>query len=192
MIYSRRKGLVFIHIQRTGGTSLGNLLVRELPGARRMGFEHSNAAAALRTLGHKEFYRCFRFAFVRNPWDRLLSWFHRSKQGGRVSKRRFNVRRSTTFAAFLATPHPWLSMPQLDYLRNARGELLVDHIYRFENYRADVADLCRRFGVDASALPHSKGSIHANYVDYYTDATRQIVADRFAEDIACFGYTFGA
>jgi len=191
VIYSRQAKVLFVHIQRTGGTSLANLLLKELPGARRLGGEHAHATVAMRHLGHAEFGQCFRFSFVRNPWDRMLSWFIWAKQGGRHAKQRFDVRRRTTFAEFLANPHPWLATPQLAYLRNTTGELIVDHIYRFEDYLADVAILCERLRIDASKLPHAKGSRHAPYTTYYTADTRQLVAERFAEDIAVFGYRFG-
>jgi hypothetical protein len=192
MIYSRRQRFVFIHIQRTGGTSLATLLKEGIRDARKLGWEHNRATRAIEIIGSDEFFACYRFSFVRNPWDRMVSWFHRGKQEGRIIKRRFDIRRDTTFEEFLTeTLHPRLYMQQLEYLSSLRGKLLVDNIFRFEDYLPGVRSLCQRFAIDPSRLPHETASRHEHYTTYYTDATRQLVAERFADDIARFGYTFG-
>jgi hypothetical protein len=69
------------------------------------------------------------------------------------------------------------------------GEVLVDFIGRYENLAADYAVVKERLSLSAD-LPHTNRSSHGSYRDYYTDETRAIVADRYARDIAHFGYRF--
>src|SRR5215212_1801647 len=65
---------IFIHIQKTGGVSISNLLRRYIPTTTRgRGPRHITARRALRQVENPGDY--FNFAFVRNPWDRLVSWY---------------------------------------------------------------------------------------------------------------------
>jgi hypothetical protein len=150
----------------------------------------------------------FKFALVRNPWDRMVSWFCYAHalarrpaapprligalHGRRAPLReRFGVwlRDPECNAGFLADGR--ILRDQLDWITDEHGACLVDFVGRYETLRDDFQTLCQRFGVDA-ALPHVRRSERAPLADYYDDETREIVRRRHRRDIEAFGYEFEA
>jgi len=149
----------------------------------------------------------FRFAFVRNPWDRLVSCYaEKIRDDGDEENftngvsnvlRPFGVfHRGMSFEDFtsaavgiadnLADPH-WRS--QFTFLVDGRGRMPMDFIGRFENLEDDVAQLSVRIGAELK-LPHLLASKHEHYRDYYSRALREKVRERYLRDINMFGYAF--
>ncbi len=79
--------------------------------------------------------------------------------------------------------------PQIDWLCDSDGKLLVDFVGKVENLDEDFTYICRKIGIDRR-LEHRNKSERGDYRDYYDDETRQIVADVFARSIEAFGYKF--
>ena len=76
---------------------------------------------------------------------------------------------------------------------DSEGRPLVDFVGRFESLRDSFREICRQLGI-RRPLPHAKksaGRAFSDYRGYYTEATREAVAKRYARDIARFGYEFG-
>ena len=69
------------------------------------------------------------------------------------------------------------------------GNLLMDFLGHYENLAEDVAYVCQKIGVNEQ-LPHLNQSQHKDYRDYYTDRTRELIAEHYAKDISLFGYDF--
>jgi hypothetical protein len=81
--------------------------------------------------------------------------------------------------------------PQVDYLVDASGRECVDYVGRFESLEDDYRVIRERLGLSQRRLPHIRhGTSHPHYSLLYSDATRDIVAERFAADIERFGYRF--
>ncbi|MDD9828622.1 MAG: hypothetical protein OXU92_09660, partial [Deltaproteobacteria bacterium] len=64
-------------------------------------------------------------------------------------------------------------------------------LLRYENLEADFAELCDRIEVPRVALPRYNASERKHYTHYYDADLREIVGQRFAEEIAFGGYEFG-
>ncbi len=155
----------------------------------------------------------YSFAFVRNPWDRLLSCY-RDKIRGEVSDFtrfsedsgvanclvRFEVfKAGMTFEDFV---HAVASIPDVEsdehfrsqytYLTNSEGVIAADFVGRYENLESDFNLVAVELGLpDDTRLPRLQAARHlVDYVDFYTPALRKIVADRFAEDIDLLSYGF--
>lgn len=203
---SHERRCIFVHIPRTGGTSLENVI---WPGPRSeadlwMGFtswlgneiqpdglQHLLARQIRDVVGAPVFESYFRFAFVRDPWDRMVSVF--ACLPFRDDLRRFLGLgdREPSFKEFLellrtAPPHPWWR-PQADFVVDEHGALLVDAIGRFERYATDAARILQVLGIDA-ALPHTHVSGHAPATEYYDDESAEVVAELYREDLRLFGY----
>jgi Sulfotransferase family len=87
---SHRFKAIFVHIQRTGGNSIQRIFQRfdpDLietapvdPAALRT--KHCYLSDLEAALDSRTFREYTKFAVVRNPFDRLLSWYHFFKDGG--------------------------------------------------------------------------------------------------------------
>jgi hypothetical protein len=206
MLFSPKRKLLFVHIQKTGGTSVTALLRRNLPDLRRLGAKHSHIDAAIRQFGAARFSRYDTFTFVRNPFDRMVSWFVMKQDAlarnppamqhhRRKHKENLRSLASGAFAEFLAATtgyqysHRWRDN-QLDYLMDDSGCVRVATIFRFEDFTAACREIGQRWGFAIEKVPHRNAHPHPHYSEYYTDDTRKIVAERCARDIAYFGYAF--
>jgi len=190
--WRRRRNLlqdsfVFIHINKTGGTSIEKAL--------KLGFEHRTALEKIEELGREEWDRRFSFAVVRNPWDKVVSHYsYRIKTNqtdlGRnpIPFREWVIRAYGEHESFYYD-QPRMFMPQLRWIADEERNILVSFVASLENLQMDWEVICRRIGVKAT-LPHVKKSVHRPYHELYDDETKAIVAREFAEDLDAFGYDF--
>ena len=137
----------------------------------------------------------FKFAFVRNPFDRIVSnwkmWTNqpfRLRQMGSYKKPFIKGLRNFNFREFLSLTeqidnHHWNQ--QYDFIR-----VPLDFIGRFENIQQDFNTVCDKIRIPRQQLPHKNKTKHKHYTEYYDDETRQIVAEKYAKDIEYFGYKF--
>ena len=179
---------LFVHINKTAGSSIERAL--------GMPFQHRTALEFIDLVGPERWDRCFTFAFVRNPWERVLSHYRyrvKTNQTGlgtvQISFGEW-VRRTYGDQDPRYWDQPRMFMAQSNWLCDATGDVLVDFVGRFERLERDFAEVCRRLG-RKTELPHLKPSGPRNhYAAHYDAESRAIVADRFAKDIERFGYCF--
>lgn len=181
------KKVAFIHINKTGGSSIERAL--GLP------FEHKTALEKRAELGEENWLKRFRFTIVRNPWDKVVShYFYRVKtnQTGLADNPiDFNtwVKRTYGEQDPLYYDKAKMFMPQWQWITDEHGELMVKFIGRFERLEQDFQRICRRIRRQAS-LPHIKKSNRGHYRQYYNDESIEIIRRWFAGDIAYFGYEY--
>lgn len=197
MIVSHRARAIFVHIQKTAGSSIEAALRDHDPEAGSHfvgGRRHVHAVELRDAVGRDVWGRYFKFAFVRNPWDRLVSWYQMCMEAQQPNAFCRYVRDGfPTFESFVtgATSGPGAKTTrnQLDYVSDPAGGVIVDFIGRYETLQADFATVAARIGI-AGNLAWVNASRHGAYRDYYDDVTRAIVARRFARDVAAFDYRF--
>lgn len=218
MLISPSRRIIFVHIQKTGGETVAQILRSALPDIQELGPKHCFAAYGAGRVEAWDSY--YKFAFVRNPWDRLVSWYamiqdarHTQWHEAARNRRRLShfyqartnplwryvYREAPTFESFIKNGTAEIAVAetvsysflhnQLDYVTAASGRLLVDRIGRFERFGEDLREILDRIGVDHRPA-HENRSSHLHYSKYYDEVTRDIVARRFAKDIAAFGYRF--
>jgi hypothetical protein len=215
--YDRK--LVFVHVPRTGGTS-----VEELFGLNRPRNLHSSTPfeelsyktpqhltyRELAALLPEPFLRgAYAFSFVRNPWDRFLSeylwrqswWFNERRRAWYYGA--VHLENLDAFVRTLDLPEAHrLYGPrgfdghletQMSYVTNDAGAIAVDFVGRFERFADDVRLVAAHFGMDGADVPHAnrgKTRTERDYRGYYTKYSRDAVASFYADDIAAFGYSF--
>jgi hypothetical protein len=186
---------VFVKVPKTAGTSVSDAL-----GCTHVGKPHRDLreirAALEATPGGAAFYEgAFKFGFVRNPWDRVVSLFLRKERGRAAAPTEFPAFCEWIENASDTCVHPSPKRNQLDWLTDEAGEIGVDFVGRFETLEADFATICERIGAGHLRLPHKKrntGGGRRPYTDYYTPALRDLIGEKFAVDAERFGYAFGA
>jgi hypothetical protein len=217
MLLSPGHGFLFVHIAKTGGTSVRAALGRQrwrdpwywpmflcarfshLSG-HRLALKlprHAKIIAAKELLPHAFFQQLFKFAFVRNPWDLQVSSYHHIRR-----ERPHYLGGHDNFSDFLR----WKLDPerpyqyhvdtsierQSDYLIDLDGQPCVDFIGRYEQLETDFQHVCCHLGLNIRPLPHHRRAQDRSrdYRSYYTDETAEWIARSFARDIAWFGYQF--
>ena len=177
---SHSKKFLFIHVPRAGGTSMVVALRKFKP--QRVKFHMS--ALEFREMYPDKFQQYFKFSFVRNPWDRMLSeYFYTISKFGKPQKE-FNR------DEFLKTIKKYDLHHRTQWSLLSDGKkLLMDFVGRFENLTYDWKFICEKLGVDIE-LPHRNTTQHKHYSHYYDEETKSAVALRFEDDIVKFGYTF--
>jgi hypothetical protein len=123
----------------------------------------------------------FKFSCVRNPWDRILSLFY-FRNGSFLGTREFAqfIRQDTSQATLSCTEK--LSL---------QGIIGVDFCIRFESLQRDFDVVCDRLDIPRQALPVvNRSSKRQPFSEFYDQHTRQLIADRYRDDIENFGYRF--
>ena len=157
------------------------------------GLQHLHADQIRAEVGVDRFQRFFKFAFVRNPFDRAVSQYVYMAQ--RPDLRRFlGMREGASFSRYLEliprVKHvQW--EPQRSFLVDpVTGDVLVDFIGRFERFASDARSVFQRLGVAADSVPHVNRSDRKPYREYYAGDDRAKVEAMYGSDLEFLGYNF--
>ena len=196
---SHERRMLFVHVQKTGGSTVQELLDKHLPDTTKIFPKHAGLTPTLRE--HPALAGYWIFGFVRNPWARMVSWWskiqaayatdpnHRFFQTQAYRREIARYPDFETFVQRAPNAHRRFRTPQLAYLTAASGRR-ADFIGRTETFGPDMRAVAARLDLPQVEIPHTNRSEHGHYRDYYTDSSRKCVADLFAKDIEAFGYAF--
>ena len=198
---SFQKRFLFVHIPKTAGNSIQSTLRdysedqlvalrKEQDGIERFGLrnpnykikKHSTLREYRDALGDEQFCSLYKFTCVRNPWDRMVSYYFTPTQSPETwDRKRFReiISKAVSVADYLR-----LDPDEEDPLAN------VDYIMCFENLVDDFRTVCGTLGISPSTLPRYNRSSREHYSKYYDDELRELVRMRFAAEIERFGYKF--
>jgi hypothetical protein len=205
--------ITFVHIPKNGGISIGNWLEESKGDSESVFWTHHPSCKSI----HEMRTPNFTFAVVRNPWDRIVSGYHFLKDDTGTGLKDVEVYRSVinfihrfpagdfpdfeTFVKALGTKDlnrlkivaPILKQSKVWFNYNtpqvAWLDSKVDLILRYENLEEEFDQIRKMFNSD-KPLPKINVSLHAHYRTYYTEETKNLVAEWFEQDIKAFGYTF--
>ena len=186
---------IFIHIPKNAGLSVCYTLFGNTGGSHRKIVDYK------KIFSPNTFNRYYKFTFVRNPWDRLVSTFFFLKNGGLTEKDRIwaekNLAPFDTFDAFVKR---WLTeeninsslhfQPQYIFLEDEKGKIAVDFIGRFENINDDFKIITSKLKIDRSLTKTNTSKRKKEYIEYYDKETKKIVRDIYKRDIELFNYEF--
>ena len=140
-------------------------------------------------LGEDAFGGYFKFAFVRNPFDRFVSYcaFMTRANGAFLA----NPQAVMHHLLFVQPPEQHiLFQPQHTFLVDEQGRLLSDMVGRVEDMQASYDAICARIGIPTATLGQVNSSRRGGYRDYYDVRSRDEVARRYQRDLELFGYEF--
>lgn len=219
MVISHTQRFVFVHIYRTGGSSVSARLIpyarlteqlagrfsfsRSIIGLTNVTFglfdegnrwlqgihKHAKASEIRTYLGVQMYDDYFTFSFVRNPWDWQVSLYEYIKLTRHHKDH--GVVKALTFLEFLRRQVSGNAPCQLDFLTDDKHRIIVTKIGRFESLDRDLNEICRFKELPVSPLPTLNASRRVlNYRCYYDSESVNLVATHFQPDIEYFGYKF--
>ncbi|MEM7474693.1 MAG: sulfotransferase family 2 domain-containing protein [Planctomycetota bacterium] len=183
---------IFIHVPKCAGTSILTLFEGVYPEhVPYWKFQEKDA---------NRFESYFKFAFVRNPWDRLVSAYEFLKAGGmNEGDRRWAKWALADYPDFESFVLGWLTqdnietkihfIPQHHFLWDSDGQLQVDFLGRYEMFSRDSAAIQQRLKSDHQ-IPHLNPSKRRDYSSYYSPESAAKVSEVYARDIELFDYQF--
>lgn len=131
----------------------------------------------------------FRFAFVRNPFDRFVStcaFLNRQNPNFRANSLQW-MKVALGRPAFRARI---LMTPQSDLLSDATGELGVNFVGRYETLQTSLDTIFDQLGLPLVQLNVRNSSEHTHYREYYDDHLRSLVEQLYFTDLQNFNYTY--
>jgi hypothetical protein len=212
MILSPGRKYVFVHAPKTGGTALAlalegramkdDIMLGDTPKARKRRRRLKDVTTAGRLWKHSTLADIdglvptleglFAFTLVRNPWDRMVSYYHWLK-GQSFDHPAVALAGRLPFQAFVQAGPVRAAMranPARHYMTDAGGLERCNAYIRIEAVEVDAAPLWDHLGF-ALTLPHvNRSDREADFRPYYSDAARAAVAEACAEDIDRFAYRF--
>lgn len=217
-IFSHQHKFIFVHVAKTGGTSVDVTLARNCDHSEQFNTRKLNPnvdvlgrriALEIRPKATAEQWdQYFKFAFVRNPWDRTVSIFRHLQSAKKMKSkekfryldeitRRLKIRpKDFTFEIFVKAVlrdrvfdnYHWDK--QIHCFTDEDNQNLFNFIGRYENLQQDFDAICKRLGFPAVKLPHHNKTGHHHYSSYYSAETELIVGQLYRDDVEMFDYQF--
>lgn len=207
MIISHQHRFIFTAIPKTGTHSVrqalrehlgsedieqvGLFIDKRFPFAELAAIKHGHISLqqVRPFLGEEAFTGYLKFAFVRNPFDRFVSYcaFMTRANGAFLADPQAVMRHVLFVAPPLAHV---LFQPQHKFLTDADGQLLSDVVGRVEEMQASYDALCARIGIPSASLGQVNSSRRGSYRDYYDQQLIDGVAAFYRRDLDLFGYEF--
>ena len=207
MPYSKNKRSIYIWIPKTAGSSLVNGFKRrrvfERDGRAHLwgripvelretlsagNWQHLSAQSVRDEVGAESWRQCFKFTFVRNPFDRIVSFYEYSKSARKdPSSIQYGQPDPGLFEEWFEREQP---LGQLHYVTDPDGELMVDYVGKYENLRSDALHICLKMNITPIRIPHLNKSTRGRYQDYFTPRLRREAESLYADELNFFDYEF--
>lgn len=211
--------LMFIHVPKTGGCTIEHLIFKAHynikktvdyynPEAKKQRQEmmsidgewaqHFSLLKNIQKYSIKDHEKYFKFAFVRNPWDRAYSeYLYMKKMHCECNQEEAQM----SFKDYIKNNFKcsWRDhvSPQYEFLVDSSGEIAVDFLGKFENFQEDLGKVLRKIGADQfekiPLINKTRTIMEKNknpYWLYYDDETQEIVGSKYKKDVDLFGYNF--
>ena len=214
MIISGGRNYIFVHIPKTGGTSMAlalearamkdDILIGDTPKAIRRRARLDGADAAGKLWKHSmladidglvqldQIQAAFCFTMVRNPWDRMVSYYHWLREQC-FRHPAVELSKSSDFSGFvnaLQTRISFAQAPYQRYMTASDGAEYCRLYIRLENLEEDTGPLWDHLGFRLDLPVVNRSNRDGDYRSYYSDADADLVSKFCARDIERFGYAF--
>ena len=196
----------FIHVEKTGGSSVNTVLMNsghlnkdvdilkktgiinfkqpQFRGTEYYGGDRG-AQECIGLFGDDIWDEYFTFAFVRNPWDRMYSWYRYLINDGAMTA-------DISLKTWLLNYNFKGRMKQTTYFLDKDGKNRMKFLGRYENLQADFDKICNTLNFPTQKLPHiNKSPNKLPYYEFYNIETKSVVSKIFAEEIKLLEYEYG-
>lgn len=213
---SVEKNFLFVHVPKTGGNSIQTILKnysedtiinlgKHHDGVERFEVRNNkyNIKKNFTLNGYKlvlppeQFKKMFKFATIRNPWDRCISFYFSPSRGVKewnrddfilfVNKMK-PLRHYIKLESFINKVLRKLKMPI--NINTGRLDQDIDFLIRFENLEQDFQIVCQKIGIPHITLPKYNKSERKHYSKYYDQELKEIIEKKFKEEIELVDYEF--
>lgn len=214
MIISLGRKYIFVHAPKTAGTSMAlalearamkdDIMLGDTPKAARRRkrlkdvktagrlWKHSTLADIDGLISPEQIEELFAFTLVRNPWDRMVSYYHWLRQQS-FSHEAVTHAKSTDFKTFVQSQQirdTFRAAPAQYYMTDVNGTEHCAAYIRIEHFAQDAAGLIEHLGFDLKLEHVNKSMRRDSYQSYYCADSRRAVSESCAADIERFGYSY--
>ncbi|MEM1142418.1 MAG: sulfotransferase family 2 domain-containing protein [Pseudomonadota bacterium] len=191
MLISDSPRFLFIAVPKTGTSSIEEVLGAHASCDYPTFNKHALLSVVRESLNEPE--PRFTFAFVRDPYDWIVSWFFYRKRPELADPehpRHFAYTGHMGFDEFLDTfAEREIFLRQTDFISDADGDVRLDYLGRFETLEEDFARLCHKLGLPRTPLPRLRRSDRTDTDTLWTPRNRRIVNLYFEKDFEKLGYS---
>ena len=207
------KKVIFIHVPRTGGSSIEKYLdiPRTVPNfccnIMNTSIYYKNCryamthvpAQVMRKFFPEHYEKYYKFAFVRNPYERVVSeyfWLMKKdeNQGKQIDPGSVEKFSKWLFKYYTVAPKDLFGFrdhhcTQKHLLCDEGGKLMVDDVFRYENYNDGVQKIKTVLNISKAEIPwvnFSKYGIDKKIM--LTDENKEFIYKIHQEDFLTFGY----
>jgi hypothetical protein len=183
-----KKGFLFLHIPKTGGTSIISLSPGNSLGHRKM-----KDLIFSRALKEEELDKFFKFCVIRNPLERIVSLYDCLKTDGSFHEEKYSWKRLNRIVSEYPTFKEFAKnikevekkylvdiAPFSDYFL-VDGKVMVDKIIEIRDLDSEFKEISRRYKLPG--LPHLNKSIKRGYwKTRYDTETLDIIYNYYKKD----------
>ena len=208
MYISDSHKFIFIHIRKSAGGSIGNTLkptsivikkdlkskikgriLKLETNYKKYPFRQHCSILEVKNVVPKGIYDdYFKFAFVRNPYTRLVSEYEYIKR--RPDHGRHKKVIKMDFQQYILYQSKRVDAHQINMLTNKKGELEMNFIGKFENLQEDWNYVCDKLNLASTSLIHQKKASKVSYSDYYNEENKDLVTRLWQNDLETFDYNY--
>lgn len=189
--YNHENNCIFIHVPRTGGTSIAKSLFNR-PGQGHI------PLYAYKPHDENAYNEYFKFSFVRNPYSRFVSAFHqvkRDKHSSEWSKRyignidtfeEFTEKLENNFLFRKIILKTCFFRPQWEYIY-VGGKIDLDFLGKTERIKKDFDKVRKKINIRCEIKKENESS-HKDIESYFDIEKANMVHTMYERDFELFGY----
>jgi hypothetical protein len=200
---SHKYKCIFIHIPRTAGTAIEKWICGDDWWYIEKETKHLLASQAKKI--YQEYWDSyFKFSFVRNPWDRMVSCLGAYEDFFKISCKEFlnidGYKKEFGYPITIENDYRFSKKNDIQLEKHQEHSVYLnildenlDFIGKFESLRKDTEFIKKRLKIEKDfpfTVKDGASKRKDKYQDYYDDKARRDVEELFRKDIKKFRYRF--